>query len=77
MPHHVKYLQVQIDLIDDMKMIVKQLNHLSSITFKFSIELPNRCEDFINWLNQRETLFTYRQNLISLHIWFDNSVIIF
>jgi len=73
-PRHVKYLKVKMDRINEMKMIVKQLDHLSSITFQFTSESPNRCQEFVKWLRQREKLFTFRGNPIALHLWLDNNL---
>jgi hypothetical protein len=73
-PRHVKHLQVKMDRINDMKMIVKQLDHLSSITFQFANESPNRCQELVEWLSQRKKLFTFRGNPIGLHLWLDNNL---
>jgi len=73
-PRHVKYLQVNINWINDMKIIVEQLDHLSSITFQFSTYSPNRSKKFVKWLMQRKTSFTFWANSLCLHIWLDTNL---
>lgn len=73
-PRHVKYLNVKIGRIKDMKTILELLDHLSSVTFQFPVGPLNYPTKIIKWLKQRRTSFTFWCNSDSIHLWFDNSI---
>jgi hypothetical protein len=70
---HFKYLQVKINQINDMKMILERLQHLSSVTFHFPICSSNYPTKIIKWLKQRRTSFTFWCNSYCIHLWLDNN----
>jgi hypothetical protein len=73
-PRHIKYLQMRINHINDMKMVLEQLQHLSSVTFHFSICSPNYPTKIIKWLKLRGTPFTFWCNPYCIHLWLDNNI---
>ncbi len=71
-PRHVKYLQLKINRIKDMKTILERLNHLSSVTFQIPVASLNYPTIIIKWLKQRGTSFTFWLNAYSIHLWLNN-----
>jgi hypothetical protein len=72
-PRHVKDLKVKIDRIKDMKMILEQLDHLSSVTFQYPVYSLNYPPNIIKWLKQRGKSFTFWCNLSRIHLWLHNN----
>ncbi|CAF4372553.1 unnamed protein product, partial [Adineta steineri] len=59
-PNHVEYLRTVVRDIDDMKFIIEQLTHLSSITFEIFGKMKYFLEDFLTWLMETRINSTYR-----------------
>ncbi|CAF0828893.1 unnamed protein product [Adineta steineri] len=68
-PNHVKYLRTVVPDIDDMKFIIEQLTHLSSITFEIFGKMKYFLEDFLTWLMETRINSTYRYDDQFLSMW--------
>jgi hypothetical protein len=73
-PRHVKHLKVKIDRIKDMKMILEQLHHLSSVIFQYPVCTLDYPTYIVKWLKQRRKSFTFWCNLSHIHLWFHNNI---
>jgi hypothetical protein len=71
-PHHVKHLDLYDVDLDDIKILLERLKHLSSATFVFLIEMPFSPTEIIRWLSQRMD-FTYLVDNSSLSVWLGNN----
>ena len=78
-PNHVKYLQIKLmeydnqRIINDMKIILNQLQHLWSVTFQFDPFHTIQFDDFIEWLKNERDDSTHVQYAHYLHIWLGKS----
>jgi hypothetical protein len=72
-PHQIKYLQVNINHINDMKMILQRLHHLLSVTFHFRINSLNYSTKIIKWLKQRGSSVPFWCTPCFIHLWLDNN----
>jgi len=70
-PDYVKHLQVSVKNIDDMKRIIEQLKHLSSITFELFNRLKFLSTEFLPWLMENRNKSTCRIDDMFVSIWFD------
>lgn len=70
-PDYVKHLQVSIKNIDDMKIIIKGLKHLSSITFEHFNRSKLSSSDFVPWLMENRKNSSCRIDEIYVCIWLD------
>lgn len=73
-PHHVKHLKIKIDRIKDMKIILEQLDHLSSVIFQYPVYSLNYPPNIIKWLKQRGKSFTFWCNLSHIHLWLHDNI---
>lgn len=71
--HHIKYLQIRINHINDMKMILERLQHLISVTFYFPHDSKNYSTKIIKWLCQRGRSVPFWCNPFCIHLWTDNN----
>jgi hypothetical protein len=67
-PDHVKHLDIYDIDLDDIKIVLERLKHLSSIAFVFFFDMPFSPTEIIGWLSQR-IHFTYLVDNSSLSIW--------
>ncbi len=67
-PHHVKYLQTKMTRINDMKIVLERLEHLSSVTFHFPIHSSTYPTKIIKWLKLKKTSFTFWCTSDCIHI---------
>ena len=72
-PHHVKHLDIYDMDLDDIKIVLDRLKHLSSVTFVFLFDMPFSPNEIIGWLSQRID-FTYLVDNCSLSIWLGNNI---
>ncbi|CAF4093308.1 unnamed protein product [Rotaria sp. Silwood2] len=72
-PHHVKYLEIYDMDLDDIKILLQQVKHLSSVTFVFLFDMPFSPNEIIGWLSQRID-FTYLLDNCFLSIWLGNNI---
>jgi hypothetical protein len=70
-PDYVKHLQVSVKNIDDIKIIINQLKHLSSITFELLNGLKLSSTEFLSWLMENRNKSTCRIENNFVSIWFD------
>jgi hypothetical protein len=68
-PFHVKHLTVKIKQLDDMKIVVNELKHLSSISFCFPYCGKINVNEMINWLIIDRRDFTYLETENSFNLW--------
>ena len=68
-PDHVKHLQVTVQHIDDIKLIIEQLKHLSSVTFEVFHDIRCLPPEFLTWLMKKRNKSTYRNDKMFLNIW--------
>jgi hypothetical protein len=73
-PRYVQHLEVSVDSVDNMRMILEQLKHLSSITFDLSLDLQNSISEIIEWLINEGRDFTYESSRYSLKLWLNKSM---
>ncbi|CAF1549709.1 unnamed protein product, partial [Rotaria sordida] len=67
-PNHIKYLEIDISIMDDMKIILNRLDHLLSVTFRFISRKQHWPNKIIKWLSTRRDA-TYSTDLYTLSIW--------
>ncbi|CAF2667099.1 unnamed protein product [Rotaria sp. Silwood2] len=67
-PNHIKYLEIDISIMDDMKIILNRLDHLLSVTFRFISRKQHWPKKIIKWLSTRRDA-TYSTDLYTLSIW--------
>jgi len=67
-PHHIKHLKIDIGIIDDIKIILERLDHLSSATFLFYSDDDHWQMTIREWLSERRDAIYYAEFDI-LHIW--------
>ncbi|CAF0982452.1 unnamed protein product [Rotaria sp. Silwood1] len=65
-PHHVKHLDIEAKTLTDLYLVLEQLQHLSSITFR-RLTLP--LYSLTEWDTLMRRHVTYRYHEGSLHIW--------
>ncbi len=70
LPHHIKHLEIDVKLIDDMKIILDRLEHLSSVIFRKCNSEEHWQTDIKEWLSQRRNAI-YDMEYDALHIWLD------
>ena len=70
-PYHIKHLQVSVKHVEDMKLIVKQLKHLLSVTFEYFRDFKFSFEEFSMWLMEKRNNSNHRYDDIFFSIWFD------
>jgi hypothetical protein len=70
---HVKHFSLKIDKLDDMKIIVERLRHLSSVSFNFPSDRKINSNEMIDWLVNNGRDFNHLENEYSLHFWFANN----
>ncbi|CAF4021774.1 unnamed protein product [Adineta steineri] len=67
---HVKHLTIKIEKLDDMKIVIKKLKHLLSISFNFPSDRKINSHEMIDWLINNGQNFTYLEYEYFLHFWF-------
>jgi len=67
--HRVQHLQISVNSVEDMKMILKRFDHLSSVTFIFSASSLVPIAEIIEWLIRNDRDFTYQSTQCSLSLW--------
>ena len=70
-PEHVRHLQVSISDIDQMKMIIQQLNGLSSLTFEALQNFRRLSGELAAWFTETGNTSIYRIDHNFISIWFD------
>ncbi len=70
---HVKHLTLKIQNLDDMKIVVEKLQHLSSVSFNFPSDRKINSNEIIDWLINNGRNLTHLENDYSLHFWFSNN----
>ena len=71
-PRQIKTLTIWVKTYDDMETVLKQLDYLSKVTFKYD-EYNQPYDSFsriIQWLIQEEKIFTHKQEKYSLQLYF-------
>ncbi|CAF2850623.1 unnamed protein product [Rotaria sp. Silwood2] len=71
-PDHIKHLQVSVQTTDDIKLIIEQLKHLSSVTFEVLYDTKCLSPEFVTQLMEKRNQSTYRNENMFLSIWFNN-----
>jgi hypothetical protein len=72
-PFHVKHLTLKIQKLDDMKIVVERLKHLSSVSFNFPSDRKIHSNEMIDRLRNDGRDITHLENEYSLHLWFGNN----
>jgi hypothetical protein len=70
---HVKHLTLKIQKLDDMKIVVERLQHLSSVSFNLPSDRKINSNEMIDWLINNGRDLTHLENEYSLHFWFGNN----
>lgn len=70
---HIKHLTLKIQKLDDMKIVVERLQHLSSISFNLPSDRKININEMIDWLISNGRDFIHLENEYSLHFWFGNN----
>jgi len=68
-PINVKHLDIDILDIDHIKILIEQLQHLTSFKFKFSFDKSIFIKDIIQWLSNKNINSTYISDIHYLSIW--------
>jgi hypothetical protein len=67
-PHHIKHLKIDVDSMNDMKIILNRLEHLSSVSFRFLNRDAHWKARLKKWILMRRNV-TCHPDLDTLHIW--------
>ena len=67
--NRVEHLQIPIHTIDEIKVILKRFDHLSSVTFRFAEDSLVLIGETIQWLLAEDRDFTYRSTKYLLSLW--------
>jgi hypothetical protein len=65
----IQHLQIPVNNVDEMKLILKQFDYLSSVTFKFTADSLNPIAEIIEWLTATSRDFTHQSTKFSLSLW--------
>jgi hypothetical protein len=68
-PRHVKQFDISVTTVDDMKMILERLDHLSNVVFRLSRNLPYGIGEIITWLKNKRRYVSYYYTDNYLSIW--------
>lgn len=69
---HVKHLTLKIQRLDDMKIVLGILQHLSSVSFNLPSDRKINSNEMIDWLINNGRDVTHLEHEYSLHFWFGN-----
>ena len=69
-PIRMKHFTVKIRKLDDMKIVIEGLKHLSSVSFHFPSDRKINSNEMIDWLLNNGRDFTHLEYEYSLHLWF-------
>ena len=72
-PHHVKHLDIYDIDLNDIKILLERLQHLSSVSFLFPFDMPFSPTEIVGWLSQRRD-FTYLVDKSSMSIWLGQNI---
>jgi len=73
LPEHIKHLNISGMTLTDMKQILINAKHVSSIAFELSYDLSFNAMKIVRWLEQRR-YFTYLLERSSLSLWLGNMI---
>lgn len=74
MSDRVRYLQIHVTNIEDIKIILERFDHLSSVTFKFLTDSLVCIAEIIEWLLTKGKDFTYQSTKFSLSLWLGKNI---
>ncbi len=66
---NIKHLQIRVKSIDDIKYILEQLEHLTSVTFEYSQILTINRQEFIESLAYLKRYSSVWDSQQALHVW--------
>src|ERR1700722_3565074 len=69
LPRYLKHLEMNITSIDEIKRILEQLVHLSSVAFEFLWFKTISSAEIIDWLKIHVTDFSFRVNGSHVYVW--------
>jgi len=69
---NIKHLQIRVKSIDDIKYILEQLEHLTSVTFEYAQILTINRQEFIRSLGCLKRYSSLWDNQQALHVWLGN-----
>ncbi|CAF3720823.1 unnamed protein product [Rotaria socialis] len=67
--HHIKHLQIPVTSIKDVTLILKQFDHLFSVSFTFRYKSIVSIKEITELLVTKGRDFTYHLTQFSLHLW--------
>jgi hypothetical protein len=70
----VQHLQIPINNIEEMKVILKRFDYLSSVTFKFATDSLDPIAEIVQWLLKASRDFTYQSTKFSLSLWLGKKI---
>lgn len=72
-PRRLKNLTVPVKVYEDMEILLKQLNHLSTVTFNCydNKDPSNLFAQIIKWLIQENKIFTHKEDNNTLKLSFE------
>jgi hypothetical protein len=71
---NIKHLTITISTVGQMQMIVRQLKHLSTITFLYRNNYYDYSDMHVLFLKRETGYYSYRLNNSSMSLWFDNQI---
>ena len=69
LPRQLKYLQINITNVDEMKMIMERLIHLCSVTFEFLWFETISSVEIIDWFKIHVIDFSFRVDNVKVYFW--------
>jgi hypothetical protein len=69
LPRQLKYLQINITNVDEMKMIMERLIHLCSVTFEFLCFETISCVEIIDWFKIHVIDFSFGMDNVKVYFW--------
>jgi hypothetical protein len=71
-PSHVKHLAVSIKNLDEIRLVLRRFQHLSSVQFKFAHTLD---KGITQWMKENMTGSNYKAEYCSVCVWFGKNTI--
>jgi hypothetical protein len=65
----VQHLQIPVNSVEEMKVILKRFDYLSSVTFKFPADSLTPIAQIVEWLMTTSRDFTHQSTKSSLSLW--------
>lgn len=73
LPNNIKYISIDILMIDHIKILIEKLNFISSFKFKYSFDKSIYIKSIIEWLTNNKYNYTYILDIHYLSVWISSN----